>query len=49
MSRYIPNSKRERLQFENEKKTVWDDLIITFLFGILFIGLVLFCFCPFMY
>lgn len=40
---------KERLQFENEKKIVWDDLIITFLFGIFFIGLILLCFCPFMY
>jgi len=37
----------ERLQFENEKKIDCYDVLITFLFGILFIGLILLCFAPF--
>jgi hypothetical protein len=38
---------KERLQFESDNKIDWHDLFITFLFGILFIGLLLLCYAPF--
>lgn len=57
MPRYTPNNKEEywkrdyvfskrKLQFESDKNIKWDDLIITFLFGILFISLIMLCFAP---